>query len=214
MKANVASALTGSLPDQIAARVGPKIVNEVLVDLVPSMAETLSDRLTMSLQAVLEKRVPPSMYPIVTERVTTTLSQPAAIAVGEYIEEVAPYDLANALVHDLGKILTRSLGSSLVATLTQTLSHSPMMDYFCYYCHHHKLYCAYCKVAPYQLYYSAYYHDYFTLYYTPYYVQYFSAPGFQDWSGEQTPNAKVAPEGAQVVTPDGSGDTDVGPTSE
>ena len=41
-----------------------------------------------------------------------------------------------------------------VSTLTQTISHSPMQDYFCYYCETHKLYCAYCNVAPSRLYYS------------------------------------------------------------
>ena len=83
------------------------------------------------------------------------------------------------------------------------LTHSPLQDYYCYYCAKHKVrvvvmpggklfvaqyranssraslscqaYCAYCHAAPQQLYYASQYSSYYATYFATFYAKYFSS---------------------------------------
>jgi len=71
-------------------------------------------------------------------------------------------------------MLSRSLPHTLVASLVHSLTHSPLTDYYCYYCHAHQTYCQYCTTEPKQSYWALYYAGYYSSYYADYYSRYYA----------------------------------------
>mmetsp|Transcript_3257 Transcript_3257/g.5046 ORF Transcript_3257/g.5046 Transcript_3257/m.5046 type:complete len:189 (-) Transcript_3257:55-621(-) len=63
-------------------------------------------------------------------------------------------------------ILAKSLTHSLVASLSETMTHSPLQDYYCYYCATKKEYCEYCQASSSQRYYAMYYAGYYSSWYS------------------------------------------------
>lgn len=112
-----------------------------------------------------------------TEGVNHVLPDPATYMISELTEQLIPRRLGNELSHDLGLITSHTVSSSLgilymcgdavirahvdtgcvVSTLTETLTHQPLEDYYCYYCNKYQQYCEYCKLAPTRMYYNQYY---------------------------------------------------------
>ena len=111
------------------------------------------------------------------------------------IDATLPLHTARLLTRDLNHLLTRSLPHSLVPALVHTLTHSPMQDYYCYYCFHHKAFCQYCTYAPQQLYYAMYYAGY----YSTYYGDYFGDHVLRQFSEEALQKRRAQEEAAGVI---------------
>jgi len=88
-----------------------------------------------------------------TEMLGQTLPKPVV----EGIATDGVMKMARKVTHTLTHMLPRSLSHTVVPALMQTLTHAPIMDYYCYYCHKHQKYCAYCQYQPTQNYYAMYY---------------------------------------------------------
>lgn len=49
--------------------------------------------------------------------------------------------LARRLMTSMTSLLAEALSHSIIPSLLHTVSHSPLQDYYCYYCYKHKAYC-------------------------------------------------------------------------
>ena len=88
----------------------------------------------------------------------------------KHFDTLLPTHIARLLSKDLNHLLSRSVPHSIVPALVHTLTHSPMQDYYCFYCYHHKTYCQYCNYAPSQTYYAEFYTGFYSTYYGDYYM--------------------------------------------
>lgn len=87
------------------------------------------------------------------ESLTATLPKPVV----EGISTDGIVRMARKVTHSLTHMLPRSISHTVVPALVQTLTHAPIMDYYCYYCYKNKEYCQYCQYQPTQNYYAMYY---------------------------------------------------------
>eukprot|EP00940_MAST-03C_sp_MAST-3C-sp2_P003566 g3566.t1 len=144
-------------------------MRETIVD---SLAETLSDSVSEALTLEMQRRVSSSL----TSSLSTVMSRSVDRGVVERLSpkagKIVGAHLERVLQHNLLRVLIRSLSHTIVPSLVQTVSHSPLQDYYCYYCYHHGVYCQYCHYAPLQLYYAQYYATYYASYYADYFSDY------------------------------------------
>ena len=165
----------GLLKD-VVETLAPKVItgvsNGIVPELMASVPETVSESLAEILQTYLIEDL--------REREESSFGESLSVALGETLaKNSAPEEgrlVAQRVSLSLVHTLTRSLAHTVVPALSQTLSHSPMQDYYCYYCFHKKTYCQYCSYAPAQLYYSMYYAGFYSTYYGDYYSNYFKDP--------------------------------------
>lgn len=105
-------------------------------------------------------RLVPKLEESLLPQITTNLATEGAEAMAMRVARTALF------------VLPKSISHTLVPALTHSLTHSPLTDYFCYYCYKFQEYCSYCypSFAPAQLYYSMWYTGYYSSYYSQYYT--------------------------------------------
>ena len=206
VNSNVLPAIASKVSDILGDTIGPAMVNPIVADLVPALTETVTDYMTNDMQAEMQRLVTPDVVPQITNRVTTEISDEVTRRVANRFEPMGSQHLANRISHDFGILGTNMLSAILTSALTQAFSHSPMQDYYCYYCSEFKMYCSYCQVAPTRLYYSVYYANYYSTYYSHYFTSYFSEPGHPTWIGDKYPSGAFSPGKTEMPTDQGSSD--------
>jgi len=201
----VLPAMVSGIADNIGETLSQPLTTAIIHDTVPGLTETVTDSVTQSLQHTIPKNVSTEITPVVTTRVTQSLTQPLTDQIVTWVQNFTSPKVAFHLNQHFGILASNTISIILVSALTETFTHNPLEDYFCYYCEKFQFYCAYCKVAPSRLYYTQYYTHFYSTYYTHYFVNYFAEPGFLDWLGFQYPKAEWAKVELQVPRPSGQG---------
>ena len=164
--------ITSSLIVSLTAKVPEIMAQTVPYEISSEMASALRNRLTQFFLTddMLPRAVGDAVIDLVAERIVKDVSRPTSAHISELVTPPALH------------LLTRSIAHSVVPTLVHVLTHNPLMDYYCYYCYHHKVYCSYCQYQPSQLYYAQYYTGFFSTYYADYYTDWFKTPtaGFRE----------------------------------
>ena len=145
--------------------------------LIKSLSKGIPATTLETIPFVVSEGLAESLMTYVTEQVTHEVTDPLADRLGSALSATVPKEVDTEAVDKLAErvssatihSLTRSLSHSIVPALVHTLTHSPLQDFYCYYCFHHKAYCQYCSYAPSQLYYAMYYSGYYSTYYSDYY---------------------------------------------
>jgi hypothetical protein len=185
----------GLLGDALGASLGGQVFSAVSEVAIPGLIDDISLELTRSTGQMILQMVIPSVSETLDDQIAATLSHELAnyvsVAAGNKItqsvekqvtDEVGrnvadrfpKESLAINVVYQLGKMLTKSVSASLVPALTHTMTHQPLMDYYCYYCYYNKQYCRYCQYAPQQTYWGYWYAGYFSSYYADYWSKFYS----------------------------------------
>jgi len=196
----------GLLKD-VVETLAPKVITGVSKGIVPELMASVPETVSESLAEILQTYLIEDLR----EREESTFGASLSVALGEVLaKNSAPEEgrlVAQRVSLSLVHTLTRSLAHTVVPALSQTLSHSPMQDYYCYYCFHKKTYCQYCSYAPAQLYYSMFYAGFYSTYYGDYYSNYFKDPeklGILN-DDDEAPNAEPGDDDPMALdaSPDG-----------
>ena len=158
--------ITASLIVSLTAKV-PEIIGHIVpYEISSELAGSLRNRLTQFFLTddMLPRAVGNAVIDLIADRIVKTVSRSTASRISELTTPPALH------------LLTRSISHAVVPTLVHVLTHNPLMDYYCYYCYHKKLYCSYCQYQPSQLYYAQYYTGYYSTYYSDYYTDWFKTP--------------------------------------
>eukprot|EP00939_MAST-03C_sp_MAST-3C-sp1_P000939 g939.t1 len=148
--------------------VGP--LSEMIVD-------STSEAMTLQVQRALASSLTAGLSTVITNSVDRDVAERLPSRLGAFVAD----RLTRFMDRNLLRLLTRSLSLSIVPSLVHAMSHSPLQDYFCYYCYHHGVYCSYCHYAPVQLYYAQYYAEYYAKYYADYFADYASRVNAQEF---------------------------------
>ena len=153
-------------------------INEGLTGaLIKSLSKGIPTTTIETIPFVVSEGLAEALMLYVTEQVKNEITGPLANLLSMSLETTVPKEVntegatkmaervSSATIHSL----TRSVSHSMIPALVHTLTHSPLQDFYCYYCFHHKAYCQYCTYAPSQLYYSLYYAGFYSTYYGEYY---------------------------------------------
>jgi hypothetical protein len=144
----VVPGLMASVPDAVSTSIMEIIQTYLIEDLSPNTEHVFGEKMAEMLQPTVYKDIAPEAARLLTHRATRSVTHS----------------------------LTRSLAHSIVPALSHTITHSPLQDYYCYFCFHQKVYCSFCTYSPTQLYYSLYYAGFYSAYFGDYYSEYFSKP--------------------------------------
>jgi len=160
--------------DLIPMELGRSISPAISQQLVPTLMETLTDtvpEVTAHMTAVyVTKQLTHRLTKNLVQRLQTTLSK----ELPEIVDISVPNEIDQDLLRSLGRLLPKALVHSLVPALSHTLTHSPLQDYYCYYCFHESEYCSFCNYSPQQLYYSMYYAGWYSSWYADYFCEYYA----------------------------------------
>jgi hypothetical protein len=154
--------ITGLLSRGLKARLTETLVPPLKQTIVASVSSSTTQLFQLSLTKVLTKRLERPLMEAITEKCTKLMPK--------HLDMLLPAHMARLLSKDLNHLLSRSVPHSLVPALVHTLTHSPMQDYYCFYCYHHKTYCQFCNYAPSQTYYAEFYTGFYSTYYGDYYM--------------------------------------------
>jgi hypothetical protein len=160
------------MPKDIVEQVVVTGVSNKVAELDPAaLAEQLGSTITAMYVSVLSREAVPRIIEKVSEPVTTTLAAAMRYTIPASVDKHAPRRMLHRMYKPFVSHLSKALTHSITSSLMHSMTHSPQTDYYCYYCHKHKMYCEYCHVQPTQLYYSQYYAGFYSAYYTDYYTR-------------------------------------------
>jgi len=136
-------------------------LNPVTDKVVEETTKEVSERVGKYVYNNIAKLVVPDMVELMTRVVTErTLPLACSTAIGR---------IAIRTRQILVPVLSKSITHSLVASLSHTLTHSPLQSYYCYYCSKFNEYCEYCSLSTSQSYYAIYHAGYYSSWYALYY---------------------------------------------
>jgi hypothetical protein len=156
--------ITGFLSRGLKSRLTETLVPPLKETVVASVTSSTTQLFQLSLTKILTKNL---QKPLVDQ-----ITQITANHITKHLDSLIPEHTARLLAKELNHMLARSIPHSVVPSLVHTLTHSPLQDYYCFYCYHHKTYCQYCHYAPQQMYYASYYTGFYSTYYGDYYGDY------------------------------------------
>lgn len=172
MASSLGGALEAGLGDEVpltlARSVGPALNRQI----VPQVTEVVTDQAPPGVAMHLMTFIVEKVTNKVTEDVTTRILQTVLPAVVRKVDLFVPAETGLDVARTLGPILTKALTHSVSPALAHVLGHSPLSDYFCYYCFHQQIYCEYCQYSPAQNYWTMYYAGYYSSWYSYYYSDY------------------------------------------
>lgn len=159
----------GPLASAIAPAVAPG-ATEISSEVADLLKPALTLQLSTSLPDVLMEALPDSITEavseaaahVMTDGLTETLGNSLSRFLVDGLSQHVALEATDLMSHKISQRLTKSLTATLgrsvshalVPALVHTVSHNPLMDYYCYYCFYKKMYCSYCQYAPSQLYYT------------------------------------------------------------
>ncbi len=146
------------LVPHLADNIGPAIMSQVPKATEDHIVYGISDAISNSLSLDVINNLADSTYEAVAK------------GVPKLVNDIIPLHFALDIQRRAASILAKSLSHATVPALVHSLTHSPLQDYYCYFCFHQKLYCQYCNYSPQQLYYSLYYTGYYSNYYSDYFT--------------------------------------------
>ena len=160
------------MPKDIVEQVVVTGVSNKVAELDPAaLAEQIASTVTAMYVSVLAREAVPRIIEKVSEPVTTTLASTLRYTIPASVDKHAPRRMMHRMYKPFVGHLSKALTHSITSSLMHSMTHSPQTDYYCYYCHKHKMYCEYCHVQPTQLYYAQYYAGFYSAYYTDYYIR-------------------------------------------
>ena len=161
---------SADLAHQIYTQLFQAMRAHMLETSLPPLTETIGENVAEStielVKAHLVNSIPDKIKMPIAEIITKNVQYSVPTMVDDHTPKYTAMMLAKSLNHRL----PRSLAHSIVPSLMHTLTHNPLQDFYCYYCHAHKTYCQYCNYGPQQVYYAMYYAGFYSTYYTDYYV--------------------------------------------
>ena len=186
----VDQALTEQITQLLSRGLKSHLTEALAMPLKETVVASVSGSTTQIFQSSLTRVLTRDLRRPLMEKVTDQCTRQLPAKIGATL----PLHMARLLTRDLNHLLTRSLPHALVPALVHTLTHSPIQDYYCYYCFHHKAFCQYCSYAPQQLYYAMYYAGY----YSTYYGDYFGDHVLRQLSNEALQLRRAKEEAAEV----------------
>ena len=160
----------------VAETVAPRVIDGVSRMVVPGLMASVPDAVSESLMEILQTYLIEDLSPNTEEAFAIALAESLQPTVHKDIAPEAAKLLTERATRSVTHTLTRSLAHSIVPALSHTITHTPLQDYYCYFCYKHKVYCSFCNYSPTQLYYSIYYAGFYSTYFSDYYSEYFSKP--------------------------------------
>jgi hypothetical protein len=173
LSSGLGETVEAGLGDLIPMELARKVAAPIQRQLVPTVTEMVTDEVPAAVADNIKTYLDYELTPRITEHLTKRLDHTVVKKMEDAINEAVPPELDEIIIKELGHMLTRSLTHSIVPSVLHTLTHSPMSDYFCYYCFHQDEYCDYCTYSPSQYYNSMFYSGYYTSWYSHYYSNYF-----------------------------------------
>ena len=161
----VDQAMTEQITQLLSRGLKSHLTESLATPLKETITASVSGSTTQSFQSSLSRILTRDLRRPLMEQITEHCTK----KLPSYIDEKISTQTARLLIRDVNHLLTRSLPHALVPALVHTLTHSPLQDYYCYYCFHHKVFCQYCTYAPQQLYYAMYYAGYYSTFYGDYF---------------------------------------------
>lgn len=153
----------------MASELPPCLEKEVTASLMPALLEGLADACTEGISQDVGQKISKILVTTIPPKVKNEVVIPVVSGAVDNIMGNTPTKTVNLLTYPLISILSRSLIQAIVPALSQTVTHNPLQDYYCFYCFKFKAYCQYCNYAPQQLYYQQYYAGFYSSYYAQYY---------------------------------------------
>ena len=160
----------------VAETVAPRVIDGVSRMVVPGLMASVPDAVSESLMEILQTYLIEDLSPNTEEDFAIALAESLQPTVHKDVAPEAAKLLTERATRSVTHTLTRSLAHSIVPALSHTITHTPLQDYYCYFCYKHKVYCSFCNYSPTQLYYSIYYAGFYSTYFSDYYSEYFSKP--------------------------------------
>ena len=160
------SGSSAGLIREILQILGPKIPMYTVGSVIPAVRDVVTMTLSARLGEKLRDYLVPALDKRMTGKLVDALVKPLTSRISELVNRVTPVRdvrVLRILFSDrllicqkintgtidtkinagLMHVLPRSVVQSLVPSLVHTMSHSPLQDYYCYYCYHHNVYCSY-----------------------------------------------------------------------
>mmetsp|Transcript_9501 Transcript_9501/g.14261 ORF Transcript_9501/g.14261 Transcript_9501/m.14261 type:complete len:388 (-) Transcript_9501:12-1175(-) len=162
----------------------------VIPDLTKLLRFQLLETLTHSIHYLIQRPLQAGLNTVCEDRVRQPLATAIARGAGnilipelseqltEAISKIVLPRLANSdfVVRKTTESLTRAITNSLAQTVLRAITHPPVLDYYCYYCRFHQLYCQECSSSLARMhvvgYYGAAYSNHFGRYYAKEYAEY------------------------------------------
>ena len=160
----------------VAEDVSARVINGVSRMVVPGLMQSVPDAVSESIMSIIQTYLIEDLSPSTERAFATKMGEMLQPTVYKDIAPEASRILTERASRSVTHSLTRSLAHSIVPALSHTITHSPLQDYYCFFCYHHKVYCGFCNYSPTQLYYSLYYAGFYSSYFGDYYSEYFSKP--------------------------------------
>jgi hypothetical protein len=170
----VVQMVVGPLAEHITSGVQPGVTAWTIDQVTPSLTDTVTSALIALLQNYLcEDFIPENLTPRMTVDLTKKLTDSLVPKIKSRLSTEGVTQMARKVTLSTTHVLGKSIPHALVGALTHSLTHNPVVDYFCYYCHTKKEYCEFCQrsVAPQQFYYAMYYAGYYSMYYSNYFTE-------------------------------------------
>ncbi len=162
MKQVIKGGLTFNVIGGLRASIVTGLIDRILGPLTEVASASIEENVMQSFRDKLFKQINGTLQTPIVEMLNSTLM----VTIPAAIEKGVSSNLAKRLTKTLTHVLSRSLTMAIVPTLVHSISHSPLQDYYCYYCYKFKVYCQYCHLAPTQLYYATYYAGFYSTYYS------------------------------------------------
>lgn len=161
-------AVDAGVNNELGMMLSRSLTPDVRKLLVPSLALTMTDSVTNALSSSLKEYLTESITNALTPLLVSKLSNRVSTSLPVHVTEPLTKDLSMKIINQIAPLLSQTVSISASSALSHTLYHSPLMDYYCYYCYEHELYCEYCRYAPEQSYYAQYYAQFYGTYYSRY----------------------------------------------
>jgi hypothetical protein len=172
--ASMGQELEAGLTDLIPLTLSRKISIALNGLIVPSVTETVTDSVPPIVAGNVRDYVTFAVTKRITDNLDIRLDKTLTVSIPAKVNAFAPRDLDANVTKTLGRVLSKSLSHTLVPSILHTMTHSPLMDYYCYYCWKDKKYCSFCTYAPQQAYYAQFYAGYYSTWYSDYYTDFYA----------------------------------------
>ena len=169
VEATLTPEASGDMKDAMNRDLVPGLIDGIVSNLAPTISQTFPDSITETLSESMREFMADALSDSLRPKLVASLTDSLTQQISLDATKLVPTKISEGIHRVLNMMLTRSLSHSITPALIHAMSHSPLQDFYCYYCFHHKAYCQFCSYAPSQLYYAMYYSGFYSEYYSNYY---------------------------------------------
>jgi hypothetical protein len=161
----------GSITEQIKIDFATKVTNNVLEDDLVESSNLLQSALSDSIRHITDRVASADLSKFLTTSLTENLTRQFL----KFLLDNLSKSLLRLPTREITRLLTPALTHSLGLTLTNSLTRSPLSDYYCWYCFNKQSYCGNCQGVRskdyFQDYYAHHYSHHYSMYFTEHYAK-------------------------------------------